>query len=49
MPVLDAIWENWLRKDRVEAALKGNGSALQEGTHRGLRLGVAVEELEPEI
>ena len=49
MPVLDAIGENWFGKDGVQATLKSYSAALQEGTPRGLRLGVAVEELEPEI
>ena len=49
MPVLDAIGENWLRENRVQTALESYSTALQERTPRGLRLGVAVEELKPEI
>ena len=38
--------KNGFGKDRVQATLKSYSAALQKRTPRGLRLGVAVEELE---
>ena len=49
LPILDAIRKDRFGKDRVQATLKSYSAALQKRTPRGLRLGVAIEELEPEI
>ena len=49
MPVLDAVGEDWLGKDRVEAPLKSNGATLDERAPRSFGLGVAVEEFEPKV